>query len=355
MEFHGISNSTFEELWRNDGEAIVRFETDNHCFVEPNQEMALIMIHCRRERAEAIKALFESMLGKIREKVSLSNKLMHYLGNTNVLLGAGGAVQEVIQTNYIDKCLLGNLHLDVTEEDLEELFEDLFVLKKVELQAPEPGKFCKSAIVSFLSQRDYYKFKECFNECLYFDRLMEVRPIFEQNQRLSVKNKQYIEFKWFVWRSHKKALVRFASNEQALKAFHSLQQYPQLDGAEVSATCQDRELIVDNLKAHTDEICIEEAMKGFGEVKEVEILKTPLKEVSGNDLYLETLIKDTFVVQNNQQPPQFKMEDIQKSKNGLRTCRVHMTDLNAMNRVAAELNKSVGKLGEGRLYAQTWF
>lgn len=32
-----------------------------------------------------------------------------------------------------------------------------------------------------------------------------------------------------------------------------------------------------------------------------------------------------------------------------------MTDLNAMNRVAAELNKSIAKLGEARLYAQTWF
>lgn len=49
------------------------------------------------------------------------------------------------------------------------------------------------------------------------------------------------------------------------------------------------------------------------------------------------------------------MEPIEKSKNGLRICRVHMTDLNAMNRVAAELNKSIAKLGEARLYAQTWF
>ena len=40
---------------------------------------------------------------------------------------------------------------------------------------------------------------------------MEVKPIMEENQRLAVKNKQYIEFKWFVWRSHKKALVRFAN------------------------------------------------------------------------------------------------------------------------------------------------
>jgi hypothetical protein len=55
--------------------------------------------------------------------MSVSNKMVHYLGNTNLLLGAGGSVVEIIKSNYIDKCILGNLHLDVTKEDLEELFE----------------------------------------------------------------------------------------------------------------------------------------------------------------------------------------------------------------------------------------
>ena len=50
FEFHGISNSTFEELWRNNGQQIVRFENDYQCFVEPNQEMAMIMIHCHKEK-----------------------------------------------------------------------------------------------------------------------------------------------------------------------------------------------------------------------------------------------------------------------------------------------------------------
>ena len=48
VEFHGISNSTFEELWKNNGELIVHFENEKNCFVEPNQEMAMIMIHCRK-------------------------------------------------------------------------------------------------------------------------------------------------------------------------------------------------------------------------------------------------------------------------------------------------------------------
>ena len=76
------------------------------------------------------------------------------------------------------------------------------------------------------------------------------------------------------------------------------------------------------------------------------------------------MIKNTLVVaqNNNQQPQQqqqpavnFKMEPIEKCKNGLRVCRVHFDNINNMNKVANDLNKTIGKLGEGRLYAQTWF
>lgn len=49
------------------------------------------------------------------------------------------------------------------------------------------------------------------------------------------------------------------------------------------------------------------------------------------------------------------MEVIERKKNGLRICKVHIPNLDFMNLVANELNKSIGRLGEGRLYAQTWF
>lgn len=55
--------------------------------------MAMIMIHCRKELAEPIKISFEAILTKIREKVSMSSKIVNYLGNTNLLLGAGAAVK----------------------------------------------------------------------------------------------------------------------------------------------------------------------------------------------------------------------------------------------------------------------
>ena len=102
-----------------------------------------------------------------------------------------------------------------------------------------------------------------------------------------MRAKQYIEFRWFVWKSHKKALVKFATKEQALKAFEELQKYPNLDQAQVKVRLEEeKQLLIDDLNTYTDEICIEEAMRGFGEVREVEILKTPLKEISGEDNYL---------------------------------------------------------------------
>lgn len=47
---------------------------------------------------------------------------------------------------------------------------------------------------------------------------MDVRPVTEERSQMIIKAKQYIEFKWFVWRSHLKALVQFASVESVNKA-----------------------------------------------------------------------------------------------------------------------------------------
>jgi hypothetical protein len=185
---------------------------------------------------------------------------------------------------------------------------------------------------------------------------MDVKPILEDSKNI-VKAQQYIEFKWFVWKSHGKALVRFDTEEQALQALTSLQQYPTLDNAQVTASCTGKELLIDNLNSYTDELCIEEAMRGFGTVKEVEILKSPLKEISGEDLYLESLVKEIIArpAHAGEANNNYKMEAIEKGKNGLRVCRCHMFNLNLMNIIADDLNRTINKLGEGRLYAQTWF
>lgn len=153
--------------------------------------MALIVIHCVKDKVEEIKGKFEAVLAKIRSKLSVSSKLVHYLGTTNLILGAGGAVKEIVKSDYINKCLLGNLHLDVTKEDLEELFEEFVPVKEIVVNEPETGKFYKSALIYFNSQRDYYKFYDCFQECIYYDRMMDIKPLKDEISN-AVKSQNYI-------------------------------------------------------------------------------------------------------------------------------------------------------------------
>ena len=49
---------------------------------------------------------------------------------------------------------------------------------------------------------------------------MDVKPIISDNTKKMIKAQQYIEFKWYVWKSHKKALVKFSRHEEAFKAFN---------------------------------------------------------------------------------------------------------------------------------------
>lgn len=55
--------------------------------------MAQIIILCNKEKAQVVREKFEAILGRIREKLSVSSKLVHYLGKTNLVLGAGGAIK----------------------------------------------------------------------------------------------------------------------------------------------------------------------------------------------------------------------------------------------------------------------
>lgn len=86
----------------------------------------------------------------------------------------------------------------------------------------EFGKYSKSAIIEFNSQKDYYRFSSYYNECKYFDRLLEVRPIVMKKTD-TVECEKYIDFKWYVWQSHRKAIVIFKHAGSAEKAYKNLQ------------------------------------------------------------------------------------------------------------------------------------
>ena len=55
--------------------------------------MAQILILCNKEKSALVKNKFDAILGRIREKLSVSSKLVHYLGKTNLVLGAGGIIK----------------------------------------------------------------------------------------------------------------------------------------------------------------------------------------------------------------------------------------------------------------------
>ena len=85
------------------------------------------------------------------------------------------------------------------------------------MRLPEPGKQTKSAVIFFNSQRDYYAFYDMFNECEYYGHTLKVSSI-KKSKIDHVWEKQYVEFKWFVWQTHNKALVRFEREQDAKKA-----------------------------------------------------------------------------------------------------------------------------------------
>lgn len=139
--------------------------------------MATITVYCTKNQQMRIKSLFEQMINRIKDKFINYNKIVHYMQTTNISMSNGGQVKEIIKDNYINKCYLNNLDLEVTQEDLQDLFQQFFVLKSIEILPPEYGKFSKTAIIEFNSQKDYYRFFSYYNQCKYFDRLLEVRPL----------------------------------------------------------------------------------------------------------------------------------------------------------------------------------
>ena len=105
---------------------------------------------------------------------------MNYYGNTGIILGSGGATVQAVKDTLINKCLLSNLHVDVEQEDLYDVFDEFFTLKSINLERAESQTIevaSKIATIQFMSQRDYYRFYEYYNGCLLMGQKMEVNPI----------------------------------------------------------------------------------------------------------------------------------------------------------------------------------
>ena len=51
---------------------------------------------------------------------------------------------------------------------------------------------------------------------------------------------------------------------------------------------------LDGLSMKTDEKFLEEALKGYGSIKDIEVLKTPTKESSKDDQVIEFHVRQTL-------------------------------------------------------------
>lgn len=83
---------------------------------------------------------------------------------------------------------------------------------------PEFRARVKQALITFHSQQECSKFYQYFNQCVFFDNPMEVRKM-KDEEKIFAQSKQYIDFKWFVWKSHGKALATFVTVDDAKKAY----------------------------------------------------------------------------------------------------------------------------------------
>ena len=81
---------------------------------------------------------------------------------------------------------------------------------------------------------------------------MDIKPLKDEQSAKIINSKQYIEFKWYVWKSHKKALVRFATEEGALAAIKAFENNPELDGVKVKVSLEGCSVTIDELNIYTD-------------------------------------------------------------------------------------------------------
>jgi hypothetical protein len=146
--------------------------------------------------------------------------------------------------------------------------------------------------------------------------------------------------------------VVFSTPEEAAAADTALKNNPSIDGVEVVSSVSGREVMLDKLSPMTDELHIEEALREYGKIQEVELLKTPMKEVSGEERQLEYLIRNTETGKNTED---YKIKPISKGQQGRRICRVHFHSPLKADSIAAELDGRVAQLGEGKLHARSWY
>ena len=128
----------------------------------------------------------------------------------------------------------------------------------------------------------------------------------------------YLEFTWTAWKSNCEAIVEFENEQDCFKCLESFKTV-KLDERMVKTQYKNNNKIYfSKLNGMTDQINLESAVEVYGKVKNVEILKTPVKE---NLKSLESSLEDQ-IRKNVQGQVDIEVKKVEKLKNGLRRCRV---------------------------------
>ena len=128
----------------------------------------------------------------------------------------------------------------------------------------------------------------------------------------------YLEFTWTAWKSNCEAIVEFENEQDCFKCLESFKTV-KLDERMVKTQYKNNNKIYfQKLNGMTDQINLESAVEVYGNVKNVEILKTPVKE---NLKSLESSWEDQ-IRKNVQGQVDIEVKKVEKLKNGLRRCRV---------------------------------
>lgn len=128
----------------------------------------------------------------------------------------------------------------------------------------------------------------------------------------------YLEFTWTAWKSNCEAIVEFENEQDCFKCLESFKTV-KLDERMVKTQYKNNNKIYfQKLNGMTDQINLESAVEVYGKVKNVEILKTPVKE---NLKSLESSLEDQ-IRKNVQGQVDIEVKKVEKLKNGLRRCRV---------------------------------
>lgn len=89
----------------------------------------MIIVYCSKDSAVKLKKEFEELIGKIREDLNAERRVVHYQGNTKIVMRAGGELEDIIKEKYINQCMVANIHPDASKEDLLDLFSEFALFR----------------------------------------------------------------------------------------------------------------------------------------------------------------------------------------------------------------------------------